>query len=79
MTKIFWSLYYNLIEVTTWAGLTLFDDILTTLLSMFAGYHIACLVLLKLLSSEYYLADYCLFSCPYYVIFVNCQLLNGIL
>ena len=55
----------NLIEVTTWAGLTLFDDVLTTSLSMFAGYHIACLVLLKLLSSEYYLADYCLFSCPY--------------
>ena len=55
----------NLIEVTTWAGLTLFDDVLTTLLSMFAVYHIACLVLLKLLSSEYYLADHCLFSCPY--------------
>jgi hypothetical protein len=33
----------NLIEVTTWAGLTLFDDILTTLLSMIAGYHIAWL------------------------------------
>ena len=29
----------RLIEVTTWAGLTVFDDVLTTLLSMFAGYH----------------------------------------
>jgi hypothetical protein len=47
----------NLIEVTTWAGLTLFDDILTTLIKhgmIQAVYHV-------------------------YVIFVNCQLLNGIL
>jgi hypothetical protein len=67
---------YRLIEVTTCAGLVVFDDVSTTLLSMFLviTLHVSCCS--NVLFSMYHFVDQCLSVRSFYFLLFYCMSLD---